>query len=252
MGVRLFGRGLGVLLRSPRLLLIGALPAVLTALLLLGGMIALVYWIDDLAAFVTPFADDWADGVRAAARVTAGIVLVGAALVVGLLTFSALTLAVGAPFYELIAEKVDEDLGHAPGTELPWWRLLGMSLRDGLLLVLRSLVFTIPLLVAGFVPVLGQTVVPVLLVLVTAWFLALELVAVSFYRQGIGLRERRKLLAERRALALGLGVPTALLCAIPLAAIVVMPVAFVGGVLVAHETLREAAGSPAGAGEPAG
>jgi len=244
LGVRLFGRGLGILLRSPRLLLIGALPAVLTALLLLGGMIALVYWIDDLAAFVTPFADDWADGVRAAARVAAGVVLFGAALTIGLISFSALTLAVGAPFYELIAEKVDEDLGHTPGTELPWWRLLGMSLRDGLLLVLRSLVFTIPLLVAGFVPVLGQTVVPVLLVLVTAWFLALELVAVSFYRQGIGLKERRKLLAKRRALGLGLGVPAALLCAVPLAAIVVMPVAFVGGVLVAHETLREPPGSP--------
>lgn len=40
-GFRLFGRGLGMLLRSPRLLLIGALPAVLTTLLL-GGMITLV------------------------------------------------------------------------------------------------------------------------------------------------------------------------------------------------------------------
>lgn len=238
MGVRLFGRGLGILLRTPRLLLLGALPAVLTALLLLGGMVALVYWIDDLAVLVTPFADDWVDASRAAARFIVGVLLFIAALAVGLLSFSALTLAVGAPFYELIAEKVDEDLGHAPGTQLPWYRLLGMSLRDGLLLVLRSLVFTIPLLLAGLLPVVGQTVVPVLLVLVTGWFLALELVAVSFYRQGIGLKERRRLLSGRRALALGLGVPAALLCAIPLAAIIVMPVAFVGGVLVAEETLR--------------
>jgi CysZ protein len=239
MGVRLFGRGLSILLRSPRLLLIGALPAVLTALLLLGGMIALVYRIDELAALVTPFADSWADGWRAAVRVAAGVVLFGGAMVIGLISFSALTIAVGAPFYEYLAEKVDDDLGHAPGTaELPWWRLLGMGLRDGLLLVLRSLLFTIPLLFAGFIPVIGQTVVPVLLVLVSAWFLALELVAVSFYRQGIGLEQRRVLLRQRRALALGLGVPASLLCAIPLAAIVVMPVAFVGGVLVAHETLR--------------
>jgi CysZ protein len=243
MGVRLFGRGLGILLRSPRLLLIGALPAVLTALLLLGGMIALVHWIDELAALVTPFADSWSDGWRSAVRVAAGVVLFGGAMVVGLISFSALTIAVGAPFYEYIAEKVDDDLGHAPGTaelpvELSWWRLLGMGLRDGLLLVLRSLLFTIPLLFAGFIPVVGQTVVPVLLVLVTAWFLALELVAVSFYRQGIGLRQRRVLLRERRALALGLGVPASLLCAIPFAAIIVMPVAFVGGVLVAHETFR--------------
>jgi CysZ protein len=241
MGVRLFWRGLGILLRSPRLLLLGALPAVVTTLLLTGGMIALVYWIDELAALVTPFADGWAEAVRAAVRVAAGVALFAAALVIGLISFSALTLAIGAPVYEHIAEKVEDDLGGAPGdVELPWWRLLGMGLRDGVLLVLRSLVFTIPLLIAGFVPVVGQTVVPVLLALVTAWFLALELVAVSFYRRGMDLRQRRALLSKRRALALGLGLPASLLCAIPLAAIIVMPVAFVGGVLVAHETLRTA------------
>lgn len=237
----MFGRGLGILLRSPRLLLIGALPAVLTALLLLGGVIALGYWIDDLAALVTPFADDWAEELRTAVRVAAGVALFAAALVVGLISFSALTLAIGAPFYELIAEKVEDDLGAAPSEEeLPWWRLLWWGLRDGLVLVLRSLLFTIPLLIAGFVPVLGQTVVPVLMALVTAWFFALELVAVSFYRRGMDLKQRRTLLSRRRGLALGLGLPASLLCAVPLAAIIVMPVAFVGGVLVANETLRDA------------
>lgn len=242
-GVRLFGRGVGMLLRSPRLLLIGALPAVLTALLLLGGMIALVYWIDEIAALVTPFAEDWAPGWRTAVRAAAGVALFGAALVVGLISFTALTVAVGAPFYEHIAEKVEDDLGGAPTEiQLPWWRLLGWGLRDGVLLVLRSLLFTIPLLVAGFIPVVGQTVVPVLLTLVTAWFLALELVSVPFYRRGLDLRQRRRLLSTRRALALGLGTPATLLCAIPLAAIIVMPMAFVGGVLVAHETLGGAEG----------
>jgi CysZ protein len=232
---------LGILLRSPRLLLIGALPAVLTAVLLLGGMIALVYWSDDLAAAVTPFADDWAEGVRAAVRVAAGVALFAAALVIGLISFSALTLAIGGPFYEHIAEKVEADLGDpAEETDLPAMRLLWLGLRDGIVLVLRSLLFTIPLVVAGFIPVVGQTVVPVLLALVTAWFLALELVGVSFYRRGMTLAQRRAVLRRRRGLALGLGLPASLLCAIPLAAIIVMPVAFVGGVLVARETMDTA------------
>lgn len=236
----MFGQGLGILLRSPRLLLIGALPAVLTTLLLLGGMIALVYWIDDLAAWVTPFADSWGEGWRQAARVAAGIALFGLALTVGLIGFSALTLAVGGPFYEHIAEQVEDDLGGAPdAVDLPWWRLLGMGLRDGLLLVLRSLMFTIPLFAAGFIPVVGQTVVPVLLALVTAWFLALELIAVPFYRRGMNLKQRSVVLRKRRALGLGLGLPASLLCMIPLAAIIVMPVAFVGGVLVAREALSD-------------
>lgn len=237
-GVRFFGRGLGILLRSPRLLLLGALPAVLTTALLTGGLVALVIWIDDLATLATPFADDWSQTWQTITRVAAGIGLFGAALVIALISFSALTLAIGAPFYEAIAEKVEEDLGLAPGQDLPFWRALGLGLRGGLALVLRSLLFTIPLVVAGFIPVVGQTVVPVLLALVTAWFFALELVAVAYYRRGMTLKEQRTTLARRRGLALGLGLPASLLCVFPLAAIVVMPVAFTGGVLVAHEALR--------------
>jgi CysZ protein len=231
---------MGIVLRSPRLLLIGAVPAVLTTLLLFGGIAALVYWIDELAAVVTPFADGWAASSQKAVRTAVGIVLFGGALVLGLISFTALTVAVGGPFYEHIAERVEDELGLAPApVALPWWRLLWWGLRDGLVLVLRSLMFTVPLALAGFIPVLGQTLVPVLLTLVTAWFLALELVAVPFYRRGLSLKQRRELLSARRALALGLGAPAALLCAIPLAAIVVMPVAVAGGVLVAHETLRQ-------------
>lgn len=238
-GIGLFGRGVGIMLRAPRLLLIGALPAVVTALLLLGGMVALVYWIDDVAAFVTPFADDWSDGVRAAVRVAVGVALVAAALVIGVVTFSALTMAVGGPFYEHIAEKVEDQLGGPPvEVELSWGRLLWLGIRDGVRLVSRSVAFTLPPTVAGFVPVLGQTVVPVVLMLITAWFLTLELVAVPFYRRGMDLTQRREVMARRRTLAVGFGLPAALLCAVPLLAIVVMPIAFAGGVLVAHEAMR--------------
>jgi len=172
-------------------------------------------------------AEGWASGWRATVRGAAGVALFGAALVIGLISFTALTLAGGGPCYEHIAEKVDDDLGGVPTeAEMSWWRLLGRGLRDGVLLVLRSLMVTVLLLLAGFLPVVGQTVVAVLLALVTAWFLALELVAVPFSRRGWNLKQRRELLSTRRALALGLGTPATQLCMIPLAAIIVMPVAF--------------------------
>ncbi|WP_410652421.1 EI24 domain-containing protein [Amycolatopsis sp. cmx-4-54] len=237
-GFRMFGQGLGILLRSPRLLLIGALPALLTTLLLIGGIVALAFWIDDLSLLLTPFADDWSPGWQTTIRVAAGVAVFGAALAIAMIGFTAITLAVGGPFYEHIAEKVEDDLGGVPGAvDLSWWRLLVLGLKDGLALVLRSLLFTIPLLIAGFIPVVGQTVVPVLLALVTAWFLALELIAVPFYRRGMGLKQRRPLLRRHRALALGLGLPVSLLCLIPFAALIVMPVGFVGGVLVARDVL---------------
>jgi CysZ protein len=237
-GVRYFGRGLGLLLARPKLLLIGMLPAVLTTALLLGGMIALVANITDLAGLITPFADHWSAGWQLATRVAAGVALVSVAVFLGLVGFTAVTLIIGGPFYEHIAERIEDDLGLADGDlDQSWWSQLMLGIRDGIVLLLRSLICTIPLFLAGFVPVIGQSLVPVLVALVTAWFIALEVVSVPFYRRGIGLRDRTALLRRRRMLAIGLGLPAALLCMIPLLAIVVMPVTFAGGVLVALDAL---------------
>src|ERR1044072_3668308 len=146
-GIRMFGQGLVILLRAPRLLVIGELPVLVTGLLLVAGIVALGYWADDLAALLTPFADRWADGLRAAVRFAVAVAVFGAVLVVGLISFTALTVAVGGPFYEHIAEKVEDDLSGPPAQErdLSWWWLLGTGLRDGVVLVLRSLLFTLPL-----------------------------------------------------------------------------------------------------------
>ena len=115
VGVRYFGQGFGMLTRRPKLLFIGMLPAVLTAAILLGGMIALVANIDHLAALVTPFAEDWSGGERLVARLAAGFALVGAAVLLGLVGFTAVTLVVGGPFYESIAEKIEDDLSITVG-----------------------------------------------------------------------------------------------------------------------------------------
>jgi CysZ protein len=237
-GVRYFGQGFGILVRRPRLLLIGMLPAVLTTIVLLGGTIALIANIDHLAALVTPFANGWSGGEREVARVAAGLALVGGAVLLGLVAFTAVTLVVGGPFYEHLAERIEDDLGVTEGhLELSWRKQLWWGIRDGIVSLLRSAMFTVPLFIAGFLPVVGQSLVPVLVALVAGWFMALEVVAVPFYRRGIGLRKRTVMLRRRRMLAVGLGLPAVLLCMIPLLAIVVMPAAFAGGVLVARDVL---------------
>jgi CysZ protein len=237
-GVRYFGRGLAMLLARPKLLLIGMLPAIVTTAVLLGGMIALTANISHLAALVTPFANHWPEGWHQAAQLAAAFILISAAVLLGLVAFTAVTLTIGGPFYEHIAERIEDDLGVVEGhVDLSWWRLLVLGIRDGIMLLLRSLVFSILLLLAGFLPVLGQSVVPVLVALVTGWFMALEAVAIPFYRRGIGLHGRTRILRSRRMPAVGLGLPSAVLCMIPLVAIVVMPVAFAGGVLVALDAL---------------
>lgn len=237
-GVRLFARGGGIVLRSPRLLALGAVPALITTALFLGALVALVSGLDTIAAALTPFADDWGTDARRVARVLAGITVLLGAAVVGVVAFTALTLLIGGPFYERLSELVEDGLG---GVERPaaltWLQLTVRGLRDSVLLVSASVLCTLPLLLAGFVPVFGQTVVPVLAVCVGGWVLALELVGVPFHRRGLRLGDRHRALRRRRALTLGVGVPAYVLCAIPFAAIVVMPIAVASGTLLAREVL---------------
>lgn len=236
-GMRLFGRGLRIVTRSPRLLLTGAVPAVLTTLLLLAAVVVLLLRIDDITGWVTPFAQGWSDPWRQLTRVVAGLAVLGVVGFVLVVTFTALTLLVGGPFYEHIAETVEDSLGGAPEQPTSWLRTTARGLRDSVLLIGASLLCAVPLLLAGLIPLVGQTVVPVLVVCVGSWLLALELVGVAFARRGLKLRDRQRALRNRRALTLGATVPAYLLCAIPFAAIVVMPVAVVGGTLLAREVL---------------
>ncbi|GLZ42368.1 EI24 domain-containing protein [Actinokineospora sp. NBRC 105648] len=247
-GVGLLGRGLRLVLADRALLARGALPVLLTSVLLFTGLGVLAANASDLVAWATPFADDWAQVWRIVLRVAVWVAVVVGAAAVSLLLFTALTLVVGGPFYESIAERVeDRELGGVPGAqEIGWGRAAWIGVRDAVLLVLRGLVWAIVLLVLGFVPVLGQTVVPVLAVCVGAWLVAVEVTGIPFVRRGIGLGERRRALRGRRGLTLGFGVPVYLLCLIPFAALLVFPAAMAGGTLLAHRVIGQVGTTAAG------
>lgn len=246
VGVRIFGRGLKVYGRNPRLVLLGILPAILT-LILFGVLFGLlVYFVDDLSRLVTWFADDWDSGARTAIRLAAGIGLVGLSLLLWAVSFTAVTLLIGDPFYEKIAEAVEDSLGGVPGAvKITWYQELGRSIRDSLRLLMLSTLIGIPLFLCGFIPVVGQTVIPVIGALVGGWFLAVELVGVAFARRGIRMKERVRILRKQRWTAVGFGACVFLTFLIPLGAVFVMPAAVAGGTLLARETLGTDAVQPA-------
>jgi CysZ protein len=241
LGLRLLGRGIAIYGRSPGLVLLGLIPALLAFLVLAAAVGTLIYFIQDAAATVTWFADDWSSGVRGATRLLAGLGLVGVSLLVSVLLFTGLTLTIGEPFYEKISEKVDDRLGGLPNAvDLPWWKDIARSAADGIRLALVSALIGIPLFAAGFLPIIGQTVVPVVGALVGGWFLTVELTGVAFARRGMSrLRVRRPLLQQRRWLAVGLGAGVFVCFLIPLGAVLIMPAAVAGGTLLTRELMGE-------------
>ncbi|GAA2523323.1 MULTISPECIES: EI24 domain-containing protein [Streptomyces] len=220
----------------------GLLPGLITLVLYAAALVALALWGEDFVAWATPFADDWSSPWLGLFRGFLTVVLFALGLLLSVLTFTAVTLLVGDPFYESLSEKVDRDVspdGTAPESDLPLWRELWISGRDSLRIVVRALVWAVLLFALGFVPVLGQTAVPVIGFFVTGFFLTEELTAVALQRRGVRLRERLRLLRSRKTLVWGFGTPLALAFLVPFVAVFLMPGAVAGATLMARELLGE-------------
>ncbi|EFE69730.1 EI24 domain-containing protein [Streptomyces viridosporus] len=220
----------------------GLLPGLITLVLYAAALVALAVWGEGFVAWATPFADDWSSPWSGLFRGFLTVVLFALGLLLSVLTFTAMTLLVGQPFYESLSEKVDRDVspdGTAPESNLPLWRELWISGRDSLRIVVRALVWAVLLFALGFVPVLGQTVVPVIGFFVTGFFLTEELTAVALQRRGVELRERLGLLRSRKTLVWGFGTPLGLAFLVPFVAVFLMPGAVAGATLMARDLLGE-------------
>jgi CysZ protein len=112
---------------------------------------------------------------------------------------------------------------------------LWISAVDSLRVLVRVAAFGIVLFAAGFLPFVGQTVVPVIGFCVSGYFLTLELSGVAFQRRDVPILERIRLLRRRLPLALGFGVPLVLAFLVPFVAVVLMPGAVAGATLLARE-----------------
>ncbi|MEU4239255.1 EI24 domain-containing protein [Actinoplanes sp. NPDC026619] len=237
-GATLLARGLGLVLRSPKLLGLGLLPALIAGALYTAALAALIDFLPQLSRAVTWFADDWAQGWRDLIRVLGGVGLLGITVLLGVLTFTAVTLLIGDPFYERISELVEDRFGGVPDeVEVGFWQSVRRSLVDSLRLIALSILFGIPLFALGFVPVIGQTVIPVLGALVGGWLLVVELTGVAFQRRGKRLADRRVALRAERPLALGFGVAVFCCFLIPLGAVLLMPAAVAGATLLSRKVL---------------
>jgi CysZ protein len=220
----------------------GLIPGLITLVLYAAALVSLVLWGDDLVAWSTPFADDWSSPWLGLFRGFLTGLLFALALLLTAITFTAVTLLIGQPFYENLSEKVDRDVspdGTAPESGLPLWRELWISARDSLRIVVRALFWGVLLFALGFVPVVGQTVVPVIGFVVTGFFLTEELTSVALQRRGVEARDRLRLLRSRRTLVWGFGTPLAVSFVVPFVAIFLMPGAVAGATLMARDLLGE-------------
>src|SRR5690606_12651422 len=109
-GVGFFLKGVGWAARHGRWWAFGLIPALIAFILYAVALILLGVNALNLAELITPFADTWS--WREAFRGTVAVLLFLGGVVLAVLTFTAITLTIGDPFYEKLsaaADNVEED-----------------------------------------------------------------------------------------------------------------------------------------------
>ncbi|MFJ2063349.1 EI24 domain-containing protein [Streptomyces albidoflavus] len=219
---------------------LGLLPGLITLVVYAAALVALAFGADDLIAWATPFADGWGSPWLGLFRGFLTAVLFALGLMLAVITFTSVTLLVGSPFYDAVSERVDASIdGNVPTSGRSFWYDLWVSTRDSLRILVRAAIWGVLLFALGFIPVVGQTAIPVVGFFVTGFFLTEELASVALARRDIDLRARLALLRSRRTLAWGFGVPLALAYVIPFVAVFLMPGAVAGATLLSRDLLGE-------------
>jgi CysZ protein len=232
-GVGFFWKGFAYWGRRPSLMALGAVPALVVGLVIVAVLVTLGFFLDELAALVTPFADSWGEVYRETLRLAVGAAILVAAMLLVVVTFTAATLAVGDPVYERIWLRAERDLGSfdAP-VELPFWAGVRRAAGSGLRLVGFTLIAGVLVFGIGLIPVVGAVLGPACGWLVGGWAVARELLSRPVDARDLDRRAESAVRAANRPLILGFGLMVYIVFLIPFAAVVAMPAAVVGSTML--------------------
>ena len=236
-GIRLLLRGFGFWGRRPAVMLLGLIPAAIVFAFVLAALIALGFNLQALVDWLTPFDEGWPRPWQNLVTATTSAVLFGAAIVLSAVTFTALTLAVGDPFYERIWRAAESAAGGPiPEEGAGFWR----AVRSSLWLLGLGVVTALGVGLVGFIPLIGGLLSPILGVTLSGRLLAVELSSRAFEARGIPSATQRTLRRGIRWQLLGFGVGTQLLFMIPFGAVFSMPAAVAGSTFLARLALDNA------------
>lgn len=240
-GAALLGRGLGMVVRRPRMFALGALPALITSVIFVVVLVLLFSAAETISAALTPFANGWSAETAQLLRGLVAVGLVAGSILIMVLSFTTLTLTVGSPLYDRISESVDSELAQPPTPrEERAATALARAVRQSVALIAASAVGAVVFLLVGLIPVVGAIVGAVGSALLGGWLIAIELLGSPLERRGVlTILGRRQLMRRQRFRVWGLGVPTFLLLSLPFVGIVVFPAATAAGTILARRLLGE-------------
>lgn len=158
--------------------------------------------------------------------------------------FSVITNIIAAPFNGLLAEQVEARLTGMPAPNSSWFSLikdLPRILYREMQKLLNYLLWAIPLLFTYLIPVIGQTITPVVWFLFTAWWMNIQYADYAFDNHKIRFRTMKRLLKQDRVDNLLFGSLVSLFTMLPLFNLIIMPIAVCGATAMWVDRYRKPA-----------
>lgn len=224
-GLRFFLAGWRVLLRNPPLLALSLVPVLLTIVLLSSLAFGSVWAIGNLLG-------EPADELSAGLKFMMQVIVLFAALFIGVVLYLPLTRVILAPFTESLARRTHATVYATPLplSEMHWMR----AMWEGLKLVSLQIVLALFIvLISIFVPVIG----PIIGFLAGTVFCAMDFLDIPLSARGLPMRRKFRCLWDNKAVALGFGTVGYLMLLIPLINLLALPAGIIGATILC-ERLR--------------
>lgn len=145
--------------------------------------------------------------------------------------FSAITNIIAAPFNGLLAEHVEAHLTGEPAPETTAMDLIRdvpRIMKREFQKIVYYLAWAVPLFILYWVPVIGQTVVPVVWFVFTAWMINVQYADYAFDNHKVGFKEMKIALRRDAVGNCFFGAVISLFTMFPILNLIIMPIAVCG------------------------
>lgn len=215
------------------------MPIILNIILMLGLLGLFIAQAQNMIDWVIGFLPDWLSWMSAI------LFIVSFALILMLFYFSFTMLSgfIAAPFNGLLAEKVEKMLTGEVLIETSTWDFI-KDIPRMLAREWQKLCYSLPryiiLFLLSFMPLVGQSIVPIVAFIFGAWITAIQYCDYPFDNHKIPFKTMRFKLAQNRSQSLLFGTLVTLCTFIPIVNLVIMPVAVCGATAIWVDTYRKA------------
>ncbi|OOF48321.1 sulfate transporter CysZ [Rodentibacter trehalosifermentans] len=214
------------------------MPILLNVVLLSGLFWLFISQISTMIDWLMSFVPDWLGFLS----VILLVLSVGMILLLFYFTFTTLSGFIAAPFNGLLSEKLEKMLTGEPINDDGWLDMMKdvpRMLHREWQKLWYSLPKIIGLFLLGFIPVVGQTIVPVLTFLFTAWMMAIQYCDYPFDNHKISFNVMKNALGEQRSQSLTFGGLVTCCTFLPIVNLVIIPVAVCGATVMWVENYRD-------------